>query len=126
MKQAFLIWLILLFAITAKVKYLQGRLYLHKTHLLSVLPCFLKNGKQTIAYTFSSPNGSFSIDAKGKEFLYNRGKKMGYETISLFPPSDFKNGQHIVLQEKTNELKEVVVKSQRYAKKAIRLNYNGL
>ena len=37
--------------------------------------------------------------------------------------SDFKNGQHIVLQEKTNELKEVVVKSQKVRQEGDTLNY---
>ena len=122
MKQAFLIWLILLSAITAKGQILTGQIVSTQNTSVERAAVFLKNGKQTIAYTFSSPNGSFSIDAKGKEFRIIEVRKMGYETISLFI-SDFKNGQHIVLQEKTNELKEVVVKSQKVRQEGDTLNY---
>ena len=84
MKQAFLIWLILLFAITAKGQILTGQIVSTQNTSVERAAVFLKNGKQTIAYTFSSPNGSFSIDAKGKEFRIIEVRKMGYETISLF------------------------------------------
>ena len=60
MKQAFLIWLILLSAITAKGQILTGQIVSTQNTSVERAAVFLKNEKQTIAYT-----------------SHNRGKKDG-------------------------------------------------
>ena len=68
MKQAFLIWLILLSAITAKGQILTGQIVSTQNTSVERAAVFLKNEKQTIAYTFSSPNVVFPLMPKEKSF----------------------------------------------------------
>jgi hypothetical protein len=87
-----------------KVKYLTGQIVSTQNTSVERAAVFFEKRETNHSLHFFKPNGSFSIDAKEKSFAY-RGKKDGLRN-NIFVHIDFKNGQHIVLQEKTNELKE--------------------
>lgn len=122
MKRLYFLWILLGFAIIARGQVLTGQIVSTHNTAVERAVVYLKNGKQIIAYTFSKANGSFAIDPRGKEFSILEVRKIGFETTSL-AMSDFKNGQNIVLQERINQLKEVVVKSQKVRQEGDTLNY---
>lgn len=109
-------------AIAANAQTVTGRIVSATSKPIDRAAVYLKNGHQTTAFAFTDHDGIFSIDTKGKTYNAIEARKMGYETRSL-PASDFTNGQEIVLQEKVNVVKEVVVKSQKVRQEGDTLNY---
>lgn len=82
----------------------------------------LKNGKRIIAFGFTNKQGLFNIDCKNHVADVLEIRQMGY-AIRLIPLSDYRNGQEIILKEQAQELKEVVVKSQKIRQQGDTLNY---
>lgn len=82
----------------------------------------LKKGNSIVAFGFSDKQGHFRFDAKGKTYSEVEVRQLGYATKCILY-ENYLNGQTIKLTEQPQELKEVVVKSQKIRQEGDTLNY---
>ena len=122
MIRTFFIGAMLLLTFAAKGQTLTGRVITTDDVPVNHASVCLKNGSSIVAFGFSDKQGHFCVDTKGKTFSEVEIRQMGYATLK-FLREDYHNGQTIKLTEQPQELKEVVIKSQRIRQDGDTLNY---
>lgn len=100
----------------------QGKLVDKEGKAINKASIYLKNNKSIVAYSFSNQTGNFQIDSKGKQVNLIEIRHLGYAMVQVSLAS-FKNGQTITMTEQANQLKEVVVKSEKIHEEGDTLNY---
>ena len=102
----------LLMVLTVKGQTLTGKIVTTDNIPINHASVCLKNDNSIVAFGFSDKQGHFSFDAKGKTYSEVEVRQMGYATQRILR-ENYLNGQTIKLTEQPQELKEVVVKSQK-------------
>lgn len=112
----------LLMVLTVKGQTLTGKIVTTDNIPINHASVCLKNDNSIVAFGFSDKQGHFSFDAKGKTYSEVEVRQMGYATQRILR-ENYLNGQTIKLTEQPQELKEVVVKSQKIRQEGDTLNF---